>query len=42
MKIIKRSGSEATFDISKIVNAIKGANGEVAPEERLTLSLIHI
>ena len=25
-----------TFDISKIVNAIKGANGEVAPEERLT------
>ena len=36
MKIIKRSGSEATFDISKIVNAIKGANGEVAPEERLT------
>ena len=36
MKIIKRSDSEATFDISKIVNAIKGANGEVAPEERLT------
>ena len=36
MKIIKRSGSEATFDISKIVDAIKGANGEVAPEERLT------
>ena len=36
MKIIKRSGSEVTFDISKIVNAIKGANGEVAPEERLT------
>ena len=36
MKIIKRSGSEATFDISKIVNAIKGANGEVAHEERLT------
>ena len=36
MKIIKRSGSEATFDINKIVNAIKGANGDVAPEERLT------
>ena len=36
MKIIKRSGSEATFDINKIVNAIKGANGDVVPEERLT------
>ena len=36
MKIIKRSGSEVTFDINKIVNAIKGANGDVVPEERLT------
>ena len=36
MKIIKRSGSEAVFDIDKIVNAIKGANKEAAPEERLT------
>ena len=36
MKIIKRSGSEVTFDINKIVNAIKGANGDVVSEERLT------
>lgn len=36
MKIIKRSGSEVTFDIDKIVNAIKKANAEVEPSERLT------
>ena len=36
MKIIKRSGSEATFDINKIVNAIKAANQEAAAEDRLT------
>lgn len=36
MKIIKRSGSEVTFDIDKIVNAIKKANVEVEPSERLT------
>ncbi len=36
MKIIKRSGSEATFDINKIVNAIKAANAEAAAEDRLT------
>mgnify|MGYP002604050210 FL=1 len=30
MKIIKRSGSEVTFDIQKIIDAIKGANSEVA------------
>ncbi|MDD5806176.1 MAG: anaerobic ribonucleoside-triphosphate reductase, partial [Eggerthellales bacterium] len=35
MKIIKRNGTEATFDISKIVNAIKGANRDVEPEQRL-------
>lgn len=36
MKIIKRSGSEATFDIQKIVNAITAANNDAAPHERLT------
>lgn len=36
MKIIKRSGSEVTFDIQKIVDAIKGANSEVKEAERLT------
>ena len=36
MKIIKRSGSEVVFDITKIVNAIKGANSDVAEAERLT------
>ena len=35
MKIIKRSGTEVTFDIEKIVNAIKGANAEVQEGERL-------
>ena len=30
MKIIKRSGSEVTFDIQKIIDAIKGANSEVS------------
>ena len=36
MKIIKRSGTEVDFDISKIVTAIRGANREVKEEERLT------
>ena len=36
MKIIKRSGSEVTFDIQKIIDAIKGANSEVKEAERLT------
>ena len=36
MKIIKRSGSEAVFDIEKIINAIKGANEDVAESERMT------
>ena len=35
MKIIKRSGSEAVFDLAKIINAIKGANGDVAEGERM-------
>ena len=36
MKIIKRSGSEVTFDIQKIIDAIKGANSEVKEAKRLT------
>ena len=36
MKIIKRNGSEVTFDLDKIVNAIKAANAEVPTEEQLT------
>ena len=36
MKIIKRDGSEAVFDLSKIANAIKGASGESPENERLT------
>ncbi len=35
MKIIKRNGSEVTFDLSKIENAIKAANKEVPANERL-------
>ena len=36
MKIIKRNGSEAPFDINKIENAIRKANAEVPEAERLT------
>ena len=36
MKIIKRNGSEATFDVAKIVNAIRGANVTVPEPVRLT------
>ncbi len=36
MKIIKRNGSEVTFDTTKIINAITGANGEAPEEARLT------
>ncbi|MBQ5321112.1 MAG: anaerobic ribonucleoside-triphosphate reductase [Oscillospiraceae bacterium] len=36
MKIIKRSGIEAEFDINKIIAAIHKANNEVQPNERLT------
>ena len=36
MKIIKRDGSEAVFDLSKIANAIKGASDESPENERLT------
>jgi ribonucleoside-triphosphate reductase len=36
MKIIKRNGSEVTFDVIKIENAIRAANLEVPAAERLT------
>ena len=36
MKIIKRNGSEVAFDLQKIINAIKAANKEVLPDERLS------
>ena len=36
MKIIKRDGSEVTFDITKIANAIKAASDESPESERLT------
>ncbi len=36
MKIIKRNGTEATFDISKIIIAVTKANDSVAVEYRMT------
>ena len=36
MKIIKRSGTEVAFDITKIENAIRGANKDVAERDRLS------
>ncbi len=36
MKIIKRSGSEVTFGISKIMAAVAKANKEVVHSERLS------
>ena len=41
MKIIKRSGAEAVFDITKIIAAISRANKEVPESERLTAQQIH-
>ena len=35
MKIIKRSGSEAVFDVDKIVSAIRKANDSVIDYEKL-------
>ena len=41
MKIIKRSGKEVLFDISKIINAITKANESVEDEnERLSTGQI--
>ena len=51
MKVIKRDGSTADFDSSKIIVAIQKANQVVEPEDRIDqerieamahLSLIHI
>ena len=36
MKIIKRSGSEAIFDINKIIAAVRKANASVIDYEKLT------
>ncbi|MBO5926809.1 MAG: anaerobic ribonucleoside-triphosphate reductase [Clostridia bacterium] len=36
MKIIKRSGKEAEFDLDKIIGAVKKANNEVIESDRLT------
>ncbi len=36
MKIIKRSGVEADFDLEKIINAVNKANASVEEEDRLT------
>ncbi len=41
MKIIKRSGMEAPFDITKIIRAIDKANHEVVESQRLTMGQIH-
>ena len=41
MKIIKRNGSEAVFDITKIINAIAKANDTVEESARLTSVQIH-
>lgn len=40
MKIIKRSGEEAGFDITKIIAAVHKANKEVDPAKRLTAGQI--
>ncbi|MBD9197887.1 MAG: anaerobic ribonucleoside-triphosphate reductase, partial [Clostridiales bacterium] len=40
MKVIKRNGSEVTFDITKIISAVHKANREVQPGERLTTEQI--
>ncbi len=41
MKIIKRSGAEAVFDITKIISAVGKANNVVDERNRLTQAQIH-
>ena len=41
MKIIKRSGEEVKFDITKIIAAVCKANKEVEPIDRLKTEQIH-
>ena len=36
MKIIKRNGTEVSFDVEKIANAVRKANNEVSEDYRLT------
>ena len=36
MKIIKRNGTEVSFDLAKIVSAIRKANNEVSEDNRLS------
>ena len=36
MKIIKRNGTEVTFDPEKIANAVRKAKNEVSEDNRLT------
>ena len=36
MKVIKRNGTEVSFDIDKIINALKKANNEVEKRNRLS------
>ena len=42
MKIIKRNGAEVSFDIEKILNAIRKANTEVSESNRLTEEQIEL
>ena len=42
MIIIKRDGREVNYDRRKIIVAIKSANNEVPPEERVTDRAIHL
>ena len=41
MKIIKRNGSEVTFDVQKIVEAVRKANAVVATDHQLTSEQIN-
>ena len=41
MIIIKRDGREANYDRRKIITAIKKANNEVPPEERVTDEVVN-
>ena len=40
MKILKRNGSEETFDVTKIVNAIAKANAVVDEDHRLPAFMV--
>ena len=40
MKVIKRDGHTVTYDRSKIITAIKKANAEVEPGEKVTDAVV--